>query len=446
MATATTPAPAGAAGPHPASGLSVAQGAAISIGAVLGTGVIALPALAAGVAGPASLIAWLLLIVLSVPLATSFAALGARYPDGGGVSTYVRKAFGPRTAAIVGWAFYFAVPVGAPPAALFGGAYVASAFGGGRTTMFLTAFGLIMLVTASNAGGVRVSGKVQLGLAVLLAVLLVTATAASLPHAQPANLHPFAPHGWTAIGPAAAVLVWGFAGWEAVTSLAGDFRDPGRGVPRATAIALVVVGVLYFGVAVASVLVLGPRAGSTGAPLSELLAIGIGGPARQITAVAALVMTAGTMNAYFAGSSRLGAALGRDGALPEWFARGSSAGQVPRRSLTICTTLASTALAVAYFGGLSTKGAVLLTTGAFTLVYLLGMLSAMKLLPRRTWAWRGSVAALIAVVGLMALTGLYLLWALGVALSSLAYLHLRQRQERRLLLGGHRGGRAGAGL
>ena len=80
----------------PAGGLGVTQGAALTLGAVLGTGVISLPALAARAAGPASLVAWLALVLLSVPLATTFAALGARYPDGGGVSTYARRAFGAR--------------------------------------------------------------------------------------------------------------------------------------------------------------------------------------------------------------------------------------------------------------------------------------------------------------------------------------------------------------
>ena len=74
--------------------MTVAQGTALSVGAVLGTGVISMPAMAAAVAGPASLVAWLALIVLSAPLAWTFAALGARHPDGGGVSTYVRLAFG----------------------------------------------------------------------------------------------------------------------------------------------------------------------------------------------------------------------------------------------------------------------------------------------------------------------------------------------------------------
>ena len=85
------------------SGMSVAQGAALTIGAVLGTGVISLPAMAAGIAGPASILAWLALVVLSAPLALTFAALGARFPDAGGVSTYARRAFGSRAATAVGW-------------------------------------------------------------------------------------------------------------------------------------------------------------------------------------------------------------------------------------------------------------------------------------------------------------------------------------------------------
>src|SRR6266545_4014882 len=107
--------------------LTVPQGTALYIGAVLGTGIIALPALAAQAAGPASLLAWLVLVLLSSLLAATFAALGARYPDAGGVATYVRSAFGSRPAAVVGWCLYFAMLPAAPAAAMFAGDYVALA-------------------------------------------------------------------------------------------------------------------------------------------------------------------------------------------------------------------------------------------------------------------------------------------------------------------------------
>ncbi len=401
--------------------LTVPQGAALSIGAVLGTGVIALPALGAQVAGPASLLAWVALVVLSIPLATTFAALGARYPDAGGVSTYVRTAFGARLAAIVGWSFFFAVPAGAPAAAMFAGAYVAAAFGGGTGTAVVTAAALIAVVAATNAFGLRVSGRLQLGLAALLITLLLAATLTALPHARLVNLLPFAPHGWAAIGPAAAVLVWGFAGWEAVTSLAGDYRRPARDLPRATAIALAAVGLLYLGVAAASLLVLGPATGSAQAPLAELLAIGVGGQVRVLAAVVAVLLTLGAMNAYFAGAAKLGAALGRDGALPAWFARGSRAGEVPRRGLLVVSGLAVVALAVVAGANVGVRASVLLTTGSLVLVYVLGTAAALRLLARGSLAHRGAIVAFIASVVLLAMTGVYALWTLVVALGALAY-------------------------
>ena len=92
-----------------------------------------------------------------------------------------------------------------------------------------------------------------------------------------------APHGWGAVAPAMAVLVWGFAGWEAMTSLAGEFRRPARDVPRATVIALIVVGTLYLAVSATSLATLGPATATTEAPLAELLAIGLGGPVKAVS-------------------------------------------------------------------------------------------------------------------------------------------------------------------
>ncbi|MEV6117777.1 amino acid permease [Streptomyces sp. NPDC052109] len=402
--------------------LTLWQGAALYVGAVLGTGVIALPAMAARAAGPASLLAWLGLVGVSVPLAATFAALGARYPDGGGVSTYARHAFGARAAAVVGWCFYFAVPAGAPAAGMFAGAYVATALGGGRHTVVVTAAVLLLLVTVANAFGLTVSGRLQLALAVLLVTLLGAAVVTALPHAHPRNLHPFAPHGWSAVGSAAALLVWSFAGWEAITHLAADFRRPARDLPRATALAVAVVGVLYLAVAATSVLVLGPAVGTSDAPLAELLALGVGGTVQVPAAAAALLLTLGTMNAYFAGAARLGAALGRDGALPAWLARGGSVGEVPRRSLALVSGLSGLALAATTLGGVGPQPLVLLTTGSFVTVYALGTAAALRLLPRGGLPHRCALLALVVVAALLVMAGWYLLWPLLVAASALCYL------------------------
>lgn len=415
----------------PAGRLTAVQGTALYVGVVLGTGVIALPALAAEVAGPASLLAWLALAVLSAPLAATFAALGSRYPDAGGVATYARRAFGDRAAAVVGWCFYLSVPVGAPAAGLWVGGYVAAAVGaaGGTGTVVATAAALLLFAPIVNSFGIRVTGRVQLALAGLLVVFLVVAIASSLPHARVDNLHPFAPHGWLAVGPAATLLVWCFVGWEAVTHLTAEFRRPARDVPRATAAAVVVVSVLYLSVAFATIAVLGSAAGATEAPLADLMATGLGGSARVLAAAAALLLTLGVLNAYYAGAAKLGAALARDGALPGWLARGSVAGEVPRRSLGLLGLLALTGLLLDVVFEVGLSPLVFLTNGLFVTVYVVGAAAAVRLLPRRTKARAAAMVTLAVVALLLVVSGPYLVWPLLVTGAALLYLRVSRRSK-----------------
>lgn len=396
----------------------------MTIGAVLGTGVLTLPALAAQVAGPASLVAWFALVLISIPLAATFAGLGARHPDGGGVATYARLAFGRRAATLVGWWFYLGVTMGAPPAAGFAGSYVADLLGGGRTTQIATATVLIAVVVGLNWFGIRISGRLQLVIAGALALLLAISTLVALPHVDLANLRPFVPYGWGAVGAAAALLVWALAGWEAVASLSGEYANPEREIRIVTAAALVVIGVLYLGVAFAVVAVLGPN--PSNAPLSDLLALGFGPGARPVTTIVAVLLSLGAMNAYLASASRLGAALGRDGSLPSWWAV-THAG-VPRRSLVVVATLATATLVVVGASGLPLESTLLLVTGAFTLVYVIGTAAATKLLPRWSLVWWCAVVSLVATAILAILTGAHMGGAIAIAIGALLYTVATRRQ------------------
>lgn len=409
--------------------LTMPQGAALTIGAVLGTGVISLPGLAAKIAGPASLLSWLLLVVASVPLAATFGALGARFPDAGGVASYVRRAFGARAGAMVGWCFFLAVPVGAPAASMMAGHYVAAAFGGGRATVVGTAAALVAGVAGMNAFGVRLSGRVQLGLAAVLAGMIVVTVVIAAPHASPAAVGPVAPHGWPAALTAAGALVWAFAGWEAVAPLAAEYRNPPRDIPAATAIAVAVVGVLYLALAATTIFVLGPRAADTVAPLSDLMALAVGDAARPATALVALLLTIGAMNAYFSGAAKLGSALGRDGALPSWLAHGSQAGEVPRRSLLVVTLLAILTVLAAGVLDLDFDVWMVLATGSFAVVYVLGTAAAVKLFPPG-WTRTGAVIGLVTAVGLAVSIGWAMLWSVAVSAAALAYVTVRRRRTR----------------
>ncbi|MGZ6733586.1 MAG: APC family permease [Nocardioides sp.] len=403
-------------------GISVLQGTALTLGAVLGTGVISLPAIAAAKAGPASLIAWAGLLLVSIPLAATFAALGTRYPGGGGVTTYARLAFGDHTATALGCAFFLTIGVGAPVAAGFAGEYVADALGRGRGTTLAVSAAIILVVTTLNWFGIRLSARVQLGIAILLAGVLAVTVLVALPHAHAGNLRPFAPHGLHGVVAAAGALVWAFAGWEIMASVTGEYESPARDIPRAAAATLVIVAVLYLGVAFATTAVLGARPGR--APLSELLVAGVGEVARPVMTVVALLLTVGTMNSYFAGASRLGAALAHERSLPGWLdERGE-----PRRALAVIAVLALGTLGVMALTHSGTERTLLATTGAFAMAYLVATLAAVRLLPRGTAGWYAALASVLASVGLVVATGRAVLIPVAIGLAGALWAWLSKRE------------------
>ncbi|QHC26836.1 amino acid permease [Streptomyces sp. GS7] len=402
------------------------SGTALCAGAVLGPGVLTLPSLAAAAAGPASILAWVVLLAMCVPVAASFAALGARFPDGGGVATYVHRAIGPRAAAVVGWWFYGAVPIGVVSAAWIGGKYVADAVGWGDAGAAAVGGAVLVGSLVSNAVGLRMSGRVQLLLGGLLAAVLLCTVLAAAPQVSAAHFTPFMPGGWASVGSAASVLFFAFAGWEAASHLSGEFADPARDLPRVTRRTLAVITVLYLGLAVATVGVLGPAAADTDTPLTALLTRSVGGAARPVAAAAALLLTFGTANAYLAGASRLGAALGRDGAAPRWLAKGGAPGEVPRRSLAVLGA-ASVVLAVAAgSGGTDLDLLMRATATCLAAVTLAGLAAALVLLPRRTLLWYGVLASSVLTAGVLAFSGWLLLIPAALAAASGCFLTLRR--------------------
>lgn len=407
-------------------GIGALQGAALTLGALLGTGVISLPALAAEAAGPASLVAWAALLLVSVALAASFTALGSRFPDGGGVTTYVRRAFGDGASTAVGWAFFLTIPLGAPVAAGFAAHYVADALGRGRGTALLVTTLILVAVTLVNWFGIEASARTQLVIAGVLATVMVVVIVLSLPHARADNLTPFAPHGVAGVGKAAAMLVWAFVGWEIMASLSGRYHTPGRDIARAAAGALGVVTVLYVGIAFCTVAVLGPAPGR--APLSDLLATAVGEGARPVMAVVAVLLTVATINTYFAGAAEMGASLARDGSLPAFLAVRSGPGTVPRRALAVVAALGLVTTAVLAVLEQDTDTTLLFTTGTFSLVYLAGTAAAFRLL--RGWGRVAAVVSVVASAGLVAMTGWVVLVPAAVGVLGVVWVRSRSRTTR----------------
>jgi amino acid efflux transporter len=396
--------------------LSVPRGAALYIGALIGPGLLLVPSLAAQEAGPVSILAWAGLLVLSAPLAVTFAALGVRHPVAGGVSAYVREGFGDAAAAVTGAWFMTAVVFGGPAVALIGGYYVADLTGSGTAVAVAVGLAMYGTVLLANIVGLRVSSGFQLLLSAVLVGVVATAVVVALPSRATDNWTPFAPHGWWAAGTAANILIWLFIGWEAMAQLAGDFRDPVRELPRAMALAFGVITALYAGLAVATIAV---TAGSgSRVALADLIAVGFGHAGRDATAVLAVALTMGTMNVYTAAAAKLAAALATERALPGWLA-GDSDRSVPRRPLLALGVTACFLLGALAFGVSSTGDLIRATSACFIAVYVLALASAVRMLAGRLRATALLALALICVVAVF--SSAFLLVPALAALLSLGF-------------------------
>jgi amino acid efflux transporter len=357
--------------------LGVWRGAALYVGSLIGPGVLLIPALALEAAGPASVIAWLVLLVLSAPLAMTFAALGVRLPVAAGVAAYVEKGLGASAGAATGGWFLTAVLIGAPAVSLIGGYYVADLTGSGTAVAAGVGLAMFSLVLAANALGLRLSSRLQVALAAILTSVIAIALAVALPSHATHNWTPFAPHGWWAVGTAASILVWLFVGWEAVAQLAGEFERPAEQLPRAMLIAFAAVTVLYIGLSVATVGVT-PRSGSK-VPLADLIAVGFGNWGRDATAGLAVALTMGTMNVYLGSASKLAAALAATGSLPGWLA-GDAHRSIPRRPLLVIAVVAIVLLAGLLAGLGNAAELVRATSACFVVVYVAAAASAVRIL------------------------------------------------------------------
>lgn len=355
----------------------------------------------------------------------------ARNPDPGGVASYVRSTLGRMAARMTGYWFFFGVSVGTPVVALLGAGYVADVLGVEHWVAFVIAPFLLVPPFVANMFGLRLSGKVQLVLSGLLVAVVVGLVVVAAPAADPANFEPFLPHGWPGVGFAISLFVWAFAGWEAVTHIAGEFTNPKRNIPAATGIAIVVVGAAYLGLQWVTVAVLGDRAGASPVPLLELVEVAAPVWGRIVVASIAAVVALGVLNAYLGAFAKLGAALARDGDLPRWFAPGAASGEVPRRALLLVAALTTTYFTWIVLTGGELEPFILIHTSSMVAVYVLGVIAAVRILDRFSIGWWMAVVSIVLVAGLVWLALGALLPAVVLGAAAVAVEVVKRARETR---------------
>lgn len=353
---------------------------ALYVTSVLGSGVLVLPGLAAKIAGPGSLVAWIILSLASYPFAYTFASLSARRPESGGVYSFAKESLGHSIASMTGWLFAVWYITGAPAVTLIAASYLAFAFPMNRLEIFIVAGLIIFAAFSINYRGIVVSNKIQLAVLVSIVTLLLATVVASFRSVSLSNFSPFLPNGLIPIGVSAALIFWSYLGYENVSNVAEEFENPKRDFHRSILLSVVIVSALYVSVAFMTVGTLAYKAGGSVAPFAAILSNVLGIYGALGTAIFAVFIIFGTVNAYMTGMSRVIYSVARDGGFPKFLVYLDKRTGAPSRSLVVLSGLALAVIAAFYFLNVDLETALLIPSGAAVVIYVVGSVAGVKLL------------------------------------------------------------------
>ena len=400
--------------------------AAAIVNITVGGGIFRLPASVAGSLGPAAPIAYLVCAAAMGLIVLCIADAGRRVPLTGGPYAYIGVALGPYAGFLAGVMLWLL--------GLFATAAVATVFAASVTTLVPALGGaeiVVLVVTFAlwaivNARGVALGARLNTIATVAKLVPLLLIAVGGLFAIRGEHMTVTA---WPAAGDVARtslLLVFAFAGVETALVPSGEVKDTARTVPRAIALAMGGITLLYLALQVASQGILGPALPGAATPLADAAGTAFGDGARALLLAGAALSMFGYLGGMTLSVPRLVYAMARDGALPRVLAAVHPVHLTPQRAI-VTQSLAALALAVSGTFERRAIGA----NAAALLLDLGGAVAAWRLRAtaaegqRATWPL-GAIAPYLAVpVIVWLLTGLtrneWLAMAAGLAAASVAY-------------------------
>jgi len=306
----------------------------------IGAAIFVLPAHMAASLGAAAPLAYGICIVATALIALCIAEAGSRVAQSGGPYAFVQVALGPYVGYLCGVLLWLGVTLamGAVATVLVDAlATLVPALSGTmpRALVLVALFGGLATVNARGADwGSRLSGIATI--AKLLPLLAFVVLGLSHVHGANLAITTLPPIG--KIGEAGLLLMFAFFGMESALQVSGEVIEPAHVVPRAIAVALLAIGLLYVSVQLVAQGVLGatlatPEAAK--APLA-LAAAQFAGPAgARLILVGMIVSTFGFMTGMMLSTPRTLFALASDGYLPRPLARVHPVHRTPHVAIAI---------------------------------------------------------------------------------------------------------------
>lgn len=300
--------------------LGLLEATTLGVGAMIGAGIFILSGMAAGIAGPAATLSYILCGLMTLFTALSYSELSSSIPLAGGGYTFVHQGLGGYIAFLSGWALIFGSVVACALYALGFAEHFNPLLGlviKISPPIKFSAFAIALLLLLINIKGTKESGKTQNFFTIAKIAMLIIFIGLCIPYVKVANFKPFAPFGLTGIISATALIYISFFGFELISSASEEIKNPKKTVPKAILLSLFIPMLIYVGVVLVSVGILDYQSlGTSAAPLLLIAGKVLGSYGLLFVLIAGLLATISALNATVLAAARQTYAMGRDGYLP----------------------------------------------------------------------------------------------------------------------------------
>lgn len=251
----------------------------IGIGCIVGTGIFVITGTAAAqYAGPALSISFLISAILCIFVALCYTELASMIPVSGSAYSYVYTTVGELAAWFIGWNLVLEYIFGASLVAVGWSGYVVSFFkdwgifipaklssapfayhgewiATGAILNFPAVF-IVAIITTVLVFGIKESVRINNIIVLIKIAVILLFIGFGISHINPGNYVPFIPEnageygkfGWSGIFRAAGIIFLAFVGFDAISTVAQESRNPQRDMPIGILGSLIIVTILYISV------------------------------------------------------------------------------------------------------------------------------------------------------------------------------------------------------